>query len=163
MTPFFLNDYEGVGYAMGVLYQSPYGLDRENSSITTVQGFPSNVEVQARIHFGGNNAAPFVNLPDSRSLFVNYRYSVTEVPASPAYMPAIADARVGHFLAMYEDFSDDRKETSYVRYVTRWNLQKEEPYAELSKPKEPITFWLENSIPKQYRKAVADGVLMWNA
>ncbi|HET9481295.1 MAG TPA: zinc-dependent metalloprotease, partial [Candidatus Polarisedimenticolia bacterium] len=55
-----------------------------------------------------------------------------------------------------------RRESPYVRYVTRWNLQKEEPFAALSKPKEPITFWLENNIPKQYRKAVADGILVWN-
>jgi hypothetical protein len=32
----------------------------------------------------------------------------------------------------------------------------------MSKPREPITFWLENNIPKQYRKAVADGILVWN-
>ncbi|HET6372669.1 MAG TPA: zinc-dependent metalloprotease, partial [Candidatus Polarisedimenticolia bacterium] len=105
---------------------------------------------------------PFTTLPDSRSMFMTYRYSLSTVPAAAGFIPRIADDRVGHFLAMYEDFSDDTRETPYVRYAARWNLQKAEPYAALSKPVEPITFWLENSIPKQYRKAIADGILVWN-
>jgi len=162
ISPLFLSDYEAVGFALGLLYQSPYILDRENSSIASVGAYPANVEVQARVHFSGGKPAPFVNLPDSRSLFVNYRYSITDVPASPGFMPRIADDRVGHFLALYQDFSDDRRDSPYVRYVTRWDLQKQEPYAAMSKPKDPIVFWLENNIPKQYRKAVADGILLWN-
>ena len=31
-----------------------------------------------------------------------------------------------------------------------------------SKPKQPIVFWLENTIPVKYRDAVRDGALMWN-
>ena len=162
ISPFFLTDYEAVGITLGTMLQAPYNLDRENCSIESLRTFPANMEVQARVHFASGKPAPFVNVPDSRSLFVTYRYSITDVPASADFIPRIADDRVGHFLALYQDFSDDRRETPYVRYVTRWNLQKEEPYAAMSKPKEPITFWLENNIPKQYRKAVADGVLLWN-
>ncbi|HEY3175432.1 MAG TPA: zinc-dependent metalloprotease [Candidatus Polarisedimenticolia bacterium] len=162
ITPYFLGDYDGFGAILAQLLQTPYGVDRENSGIERIKGFPANVEIEARIHFTGSRPAPFLNLPDSRSFFVNYRYSLSEIPAAPDFMPRIADDRVGHFLTLYQDFGDDRRESTYVRYVTRWNLQKEEPYAAISRPKEPITYYLENSIPKQYRKAVADGILIWN-
>jgi len=159
---YFITDAEGVGILFLSAFQAPYTLDRENSSLTTVKVLPANLELGARLHFTSNKPADLVNLPDNRSMFINYRYSLTEVPAAADYIPRIADDRVGHFHALYQDFSDDDRESPYVRYISRWNLQKEEPYAAMSKPKEPITFWLENNIPKQYRKAVADGILVWN-
>ncbi len=162
LPTFFLSDVEGVGQILGNLFQSPCNLDRENSYVSGVKGFPMNVEVGARLHFTAGKPLPFTNLPDPRSMFLTYRYSISQVPAAADFIPRIADDRVGHFLALYQDFSDDTRDTPYTRYVTRWNLQKAEPYAAMSKPKEPITFWLENNIPKQYRKAVADGILIWN-
>ncbi|MGH9869141.1 MAG: zinc-dependent metalloprotease [Candidatus Polarisedimenticolia bacterium] len=159
---FFLTDVEGVGAFLGQVNQTPYNVDRENSYVSAAHGFPMNTEIEARVHFVSQKPANFVNLPDSRSMFIDYTYSLSQIPQAADYIPRLADDRVGHFFAMYQDFSDDKRETPYVRYVTRWNLQKEEPYAPLSKPKEPITFWLENNIPKQYRKAVADGILVWN-
>jgi predicted Zn-dependent protease with MMP-like domain len=89
------------------------------------------------------------------------RYSLSALPET-GYRARLADDRVGHFLAMYQDFTDDRADTPYVRYVTRWHLEKGDPNAALSAPKQPIVFWLENTIPVKYRQAVADGVLMWN-
>jgi hypothetical protein len=162
LGPLFISDVEGVGTFLGQTFQTPYGLDRENSALDSVKGFPMNVEVSARLHFNGARGANFINLPDPRSLFLTYRYSISEIPAAADFVPRLADDRVGHFLAMFQDYSDDTRDTPYVRYVTRWNLQKEEPYAALSKPKEPITYWIENSVPKKYRKALADGTLMWN-
>jgi hypothetical protein len=63
---------------------------------------------------------------------------------------------------MYQDFTEDKKESPYVRYVNRWHLEKSNPSAQLSPPKRPIVFWLENTIPVKYRQAITDGVLMWN-
>ncbi|MGH9869140.1 MAG: zinc-dependent metalloprotease, partial [Candidatus Polarisedimenticolia bacterium] len=162
LAPFLISDLEGIGQFFAQVFQTPYNLDRENSYLDAVKGFPHNVEVSARLHFGAGRPANFVNLPDARSLFLTYRFSFSDVPDAAGFMPRLADDRVGHFIALFQDFSDDNRETPYVRYVTRWNLQKEEPYAALSKPTEPITYWIENSVPKKYRKALADGTLMWN-
>ena len=164
MAPMFLTyDVEGVGVQLNAAFQTPYGIDKENSYIRQVKGFPENVELEARLHFAGSRPAGFVNLADARSLFISYRYSLSQVPAATGFMPRIADDRLGHFISLYADYSDDHRETPFVRYVTRWNLEKEEPYAAMSKPKQPIVYWLENSIPKKYRKPMADGILMWNA
>ena len=49
-----------------------------------------------------------------------------------------------------------------MRYIKRWNLEKADPSAEMSTPKEPIIFWLEKTIPFKYRKPIRDGILEWN-
>ena len=75
----------------------------------------------------------------------------------------MADDRVGYFVTALKDFS--KKETDddrFVRYINRWNLEKADPSAEMSTPKEPIVFWLDKTIPFKYRKPIRDGILEWN-
>jgi hypothetical protein len=76
--------------------------------------------------------------------------------------PRLADPRVGHFTASRFDFSNDDKLTPYVSYVQRWRLEKKEPAAELSEPKQPIVFWLDRNIPMRYRDTVIAGIVEWN-
>ncbi len=162
MKPFFVHDVEGVAQFFQQALQRPFAPDPQNSFISDARGFDKNIEIAATMHFKGQVPAPFVNLPDPRSLFVTYRYSVSEVPAAEGFIPRLADDRVGHFITFFMDFGDDTRESPYVRYATRWDLRKKNPNAERSEPIEPITYWLENSIPKKYRKALGDGTLMWN-
>ena len=49
-----------------------------------------------------------------------------------------------------------------MRYITRWKLEKADPGAALSPPKEPIVYWIENTVPLEYRDAVRRGILAWN-
>src|SRR5262249_27781809 len=69
---------------------------------------------------------------------------------------------VGYFVTAFRDLTEDDPADDFTRYILRWNLQKQEPYAPLSPPKKPIVFWLDNGVPARYRKAVADGILLWN-
>ena len=46
--------------------------------------------------------------------------------------------------------------------VNRWNLVKKDPDAPLSEPVEPITWWIENTTPVEFRPAIREGVLRWN-
>ena len=93
---------------------------------------------------------------------INVHYSISELPQT-SYRPRLADDRVGYFVTVLKDFSkkesdDDR----FVRYINRWNLEKADPSADMSTPKEPIVFWLEKTIPFKYRKPIRDGILEWN-
>ena len=49
-----------------------------------------------------------------------------------------------------------------MRYINRWHLEKQIPTAPFSAPVEPIVFWIENTVPVEYRDAIREGVLMWN-
>src|SRR5206468_181290 len=79
-----------------------------------------------------------------------------------SYKPRLSDDRVGHFLVIHQDFTSDHPQTPYVRYVNRWNLEKQDPSAALSPPKQPIVYWLDNNIPVEYRDAdisISDGII----
>src|SRR5207247_5826428 len=63
---------------------------------------------------------------------------------------------------IHQDFTSDHSQSPYTRYITRWHLEKQDPGAALSTPKEPIVYWLENTIPVEYRDAIREGALLWN-
>ena len=46
--------------------------------------------------------------------------------------------------------------------ISKWDLQKQDPSAEYSKPIKPIVFWIENTTPLELRDYIKDGVLAWN-
>src|SRR6185503_13756855 len=170
-----LGDLPLIGYGLEATYRWPYKLDAVNSAFGSVKGFPENCEVEALLNFAIERPLvpplkpppepqpkPPLAPPDPRSIPFRVRYSLSTLPQT-AYRPRLADDRVGHFLAMFQDFTDDKSETPYVRYVTRWQLEKTDPSAALSPPRQPIVFWLENAVPLKYRKALTEGVLLWNS
>ena len=74
----------------------------------------------------------------------------------------VADDRIGHFVTTQLDFTDDLTPTNATHYVNRWRLEKTDPTAALSEPKQPIVYWLDKNIPQKYRQSISDGVLTWN-
>ncbi|MGH9748908.1 MAG: zinc-dependent metalloprotease [Candidatus Polarisedimenticolia bacterium] len=157
-----VNDLEGAGLLLKRVLETPWGLDKDGSSISFARGYPSNVDFETVLHFRTPEVKrPLTYAADPRSVLIRFHYSLARLPET-GYRPRLADDRVGHFLAMMKDYTDDRPEEATRRYVTRWHLEQKDPAAPVSEPKEPIVFHLENSIPPQYRPAVRDGILGWN-
>src|SRR5258706_5491377 len=104
---------------------------------------------------------PPSTMPDPRSLFVSFYYSFAKLPEDPM-TSSIADDRVGHFVTSRVDYSNDLAIKPKSHLINRWRLEKKDPAAALSEPKEPITYWIDKNVPEKYRKAVADGILEWN-
>ena len=143
-------------------YETGYKFEKDDSKIVLLKSFPRNSELGLLTHFRAQELKiPSITLPNTRSLELYLRISLAALPEN-SYMPRLGDDRIGHFYDMHMDFSTDTHETPYVRYVRRWKLEKTDPDAALSEPKEPIVFWLENSIPHEYREWIRDGALMWN-
>ena len=92
---------------------------------------------------------------------INVHYSLSLLPQN-GYHPRLADDRVGYFVTAMKDYSHKVDEDRFVRYITRWDLQKAEPGAEQSPPKKPIVFWIEKTVPFKFRKPIRDGILEWN-
>jgi len=76
--------------------------------------------------------------------------------------PRLADQRVGHFTTAFWDFGNTEKGDGRTHFVERWRLEKKNPGAEISEPKEPIVVWMDKNIPEPYRDAVKSGILEWN-
>jgi Met-zincin/Domain of unknown function (DUF5117) len=100
-------------------------------------------------------------LPDARSLFINFSYTLAPLPA--VQMKArVADPRVGYFTRAYANFGDDNSEGRRTHLVRRWRLEKKDPAAAVSEPKEPIRVVMDRNIPEKWRGPLRDGILEWN-
>ena len=100
-------------------------------------------------------------VPDYRSIPIGIHYSLLELPATPM-RPRLADDRVGFFVSATKDFSRDTAESFFVRYVNRWRLEKKNPGAALSEPVQPITYYIDRTVPVEWRPFVRAGILEWN-
>ncbi|WP_264326692.1 zinc-dependent metalloprotease [Romeriopsis navalis] len=163
MNPLLLGDLPGLATAFG----GGYGIDAKRSYVSQVKNFEQNTEMESVFGFtggdgGGLFSAAFSTLPDSRAFDLRVRYSISKLPAKTAYQPRLADDRIGYFITAFQDFNKDTARRPFVRYINRWHLEKKDAQAALSAPKEPIVFWLENTIPVEYRQAMREGALMWN-
>ncbi len=140
--------------------------DRSRSTWFKVKAFPENVEVEVSAVFsssmgysalyGGDGA-----VPDPRGTQVVIHYGLSKLPQT-GYKPRVADDRMGHFLTTLNDFSTDVDKSPKIRYINRWQLEKEDAAAEKSVPKKPIIFWVEKTVPRKYRPYVREGILEWN-
>jgi len=104
---------------------------------------------------------PVQTVPDPRSLFLTFTYSVTPLPSVPMH-PRLADQRVGHFTTAFVDYIGQGFQDRRTHYIARWRLEKKDPQAAVSEPKEPILVWMDKNIPEKYRAAVQAGILEWN-
>ncbi len=147
------------------LFAGSYSLDPEKSYIQSSKAFPENVEIQTVYGFTARNGGELALsdlLPDARSFNLAVHYSFSQLPSNNGYVPRLADNRVGYFVTAFKNLSDPRSREPFVRYLERWHLRPSDPTAALSPPEEPLVFWLENTIPEDYREDVRAGVLMWN-
>lgn len=153
----------GVVVNLGSLYtrQAPAligflaeGRDPSLSRLRSVKNFPQNAEVSVDL----------VSRPKGleHGDIITVHYSLSSLPKS-SYVPRLADNRVGYFLTVARDYSSDyRDDTTFVRMVNRWKLEKADPELDLSPPKEPIVFYIEKTVPTRYRRHVRDGIEEWN-
>ncbi len=175
---FLLGDLAGYSTRLESAYRLPFTPDRGNSYFESVRADPVVTALSANVHFAVPRipAAPMLipgappqpprPLPpsttgDPRSLFVGFVYNFRELPTTPM-KSRDADPRVGYFTDSYSDLSDDLRPNVRVHHVKRWRLEKADPSAALSEPKQPITYWLDKNIPVRYRDTIKEGVLEWN-
>jgi hypothetical protein len=168
---FLLGDIAGYSSTIERAFRLPYGLDRGNSYFDKTRSAEDLSTVQARLHFatarvplpspGALAASPPSTTPESRSFFVGLVYNFMRLPEQPmrARKP---DPRLGHFTDVVNDYSTDLKARTRVHYINRWRLEKKDPDAAMSEPRQPIVYWVDKNVPAQYRQAVTEGVLEWN-
>jgi hypothetical protein len=160
---FATKDLPGIAIGLNRAYQpSTFTFDRDRSGVLGAKVFPENLLFDVTLHFTTDNPrSPSITLADPRSVPVLAKYEISTLKPSD-YRPRVSDDRVGHFHTVQQDLGSDKPQTPYRRYITRWKLEKSDPAAAMSPPKEPIVFWLENTIPVEYRDPIREGALLWN-
>ena len=123
------------------------------------KGFPRNTEVEVTATYeavtGGARTTP-----EARILTGRLHYSFVEPPTG--YKPRVADPRIGVQGIRFEDYSLPPTSTNVVEWVRRHRLEKKDPNAALSEPKQPIVYYLDAAVPEPTRSAMKDGFLWWN-
>ncbi len=138
-----------------------YKFDLKNSSFIDIESFKNNIELEISAHYLSNKYTDSYTLPNSRSMEMKYHISIMELLDSD-FIPRPVDDRIGYFSTIYQDYSNTLQESQYVRYIQKWNLVKKDPYSKLSEPIEPIIYWIENTVPEEFRDAIKEGIESWN-
>ena len=88
-------------------------------------------------------------------------HHLLEASDTKDYQTRRDDPRVGYFTTKITDLTS-KSATPYRDVIERWKLIKKNPNADISEPVEPITFWIENTTPENYKPWVKEGLLKWN-
>ena len=129
------------------------GLNSGSAFWSRVKGFPGNIELEVQMSVGN----------DSRGVSNQVRlyYSLVKREEN-SYKPRKADDRIGFFTQDHKDFSQLVHDDGMQRYITRWHLEKSDENSARSVVKKPVVFYLDKTIPFEYRQFVRAGVLEWN-
>ncbi len=166
VAPFLVSDWADVGtvFQTAMAQRKLSGsvtLDDKRSSLQSLRLFSANLEAEVRLTFQTPRNLGLETVADYRSIPIGIHYSMLELPATPM-RPRLADQRVGYFISAAKDFSRDTAESFFVRYVNRWRLEKKHPGPAPSEPVQPIAYYIDRTVPVEWRPAVRAGILEWN-
>ena len=123
------------------------------------KGYPKNTEVEVIVTYeatsGGARTAPETGILSGR-----LHYSFVEPPTG--YKPREADPRIGVGSVRFSDYSRPDGVANGVEWIRRHRLEKKDPSAAMSEPKQPIVYYLDSSIPEPTRSAMKEGFLWWS-
>ncbi len=155
LNDIFMKDFAQLGLG---------SFDRARSSWGKIKAFPRNVELRLTATYTSRGSSSSVI--DARGVTLEIHYGLCELPPS-GYQPRHADDRVGYFLTAMKDFSKASEDSAFVRYINRWRVEPAYPMdpknpKRLVPPKKRIVFWIEKTVPNEYRVYVREGILAWN-
>ena len=136
--------------------------DADKSQILALRSYPLNTDIEVEYVF--HNPKPLVYgsdaVTDPRNISVKAMHSLIEMPDND-YQPRMADARLGSFNQRITDLTSTQS-APYRDVINRWHLVKQDPNAVVSDPVEPITWWIENTTPVEWRPLIEAAALEWN-
>ena len=142
--------------------KGPLGkLSKEKTKIHSLRNYPQNLEIQ--VDYVYDNASPNTGGPDvvdGRFITVRYQHSLLPMPEA-GFEVRRDDPRLGYFTTRIEDMTST-SQTPWLDVIHRWRLEKKDPSAAISEPVQPITWWIENTTPIEFRDIIQAGVEKWN-
>ena len=137
-------------------------LSSNDLTVESIQSFPKNTNIKTKYVYRNSNNKDFSKeVADPRVFSIKVFHTFMDVPDND-YEPRMNDQRVGYFVTKTDDMTTTNT-VNYRDFISRWRLIKKDPTAALSEPVTPITWWIENSTPVEWRETITEGVLAWNA
>lgn len=135
------------------------GLSKTKTKVLKVNNYPNNTDVRS-LYVYDNGTGYSREMTSNQSVSITYHHSILEMPKNN-YKPRRDDPRLGYFMTQVTD-QTSASVTPYRDMIHRWNLVKKDSNAAISEPIEPITWWIENTTPKDLRPIIKEGVEKWN-
>jgi hypothetical protein len=136
-------------------------LSKTKSRVAKVRAYPENTDVVVDLVYDNPNAVGGgPDVTDARYVTVRLQHSILAMPAGD-FVPRRDDPRVGYFGQQINDMTSP-KAANYRDVINRWNLVKKDPEAEVSEPVKPITWWIENTTPVEFRPIIQRAGEAWN-
>jgi predicted Zn-dependent protease len=134
----------------------------DKSRISEINNFPQNTHIIVDYVFENstpkNSGGP--EIADQRYTTLSVQHAFVQVPESD-FTPRRDDPRLGYFGQQVDDLTS-YETTNYRDVINRWSLVKKNPDAEVSDPVKPITWWIENTTPIEWRETIKNATLAWN-
>ena len=167
VTDFFLREqrfFDGLVSHVGS-YRLSSSPNSDLSYIDQIKSFENNavvtVERSAMVSLANQRGTALKDYP------VTYRltYSIVELPEVPM-VPRLSDTRIGYFLSPKNILHKESGQIEQVTFARRWRVEPLHPEliakGELSEVKQPIVYYIEDTFPDRWRKAIKAGALRWN-
>ncbi|MCH7494328.1 DUF5117 domain-containing protein, partial [bacterium] len=133
--------------------------DPDRSRLVSAAAYPTNLEFELELAL--NVKFRIESIPAPGTLPVGMRLSMVLLPEEPM-VGRYSDDRAGYFSTAYYDMGVQTTDGRVARLAHRWRLEKADPDAEVSDPVTPITFYVDPTVPEQWRPYVAQGIEKWN-
>lgn len=134
--------------------------DRARSGLVSIRESEQKIELKQRLTYHVNLG--YVNPTNALTLEITHSiHLLPTVPMSPRSEPV--QNRFGVVRCLEADTDSQRNPN---RFILRWRLMPENENAyssnELFTPKQPITFFIDPSVPQKWRPFVKRGIEDWN-
>ncbi len=153
-----------------------YSTGPKEATLVSLKSFPDNVVARVSYRFRRNERAAGegeqqrgfgrfrpARLADPRFLEMLVDYNFFRLPADDGYRPRHADERIGVFDLPHKDYTDvDQRETAFRHVAMRWDVRPSNPAQPVSPAVEPITFYVDSSVPAEWRPLLHESALWWN-
>ena len=138
------------------------GLNPSKTRYERVKSYPENSDIVVKYVY--EDPSPRGSLggfvADDRYVEILLQHTFIQVPKNN-FKPRKDDQRVGYFTTNSNNMTS-YDAINYRDFINRWNLEKKDPTAAISEPVKPITWWIENTTPVEYRPTIEKALLAWN-
>ncbi len=143
----------GDAHPLAALVGLTVSLDKKKTNIQSVRNYSDNSEIITEYVFD------FKKGPQAASVLLQHNF--VRMP-KPGFQPRLDDPRVGFFAKKKTNLSET-DDLPYEDKIHRWRLVKKNPGAAMSEPVKPITYWIQNTTPPEYRNVIKKAILRWNS
>ena len=165
VSDLLLTDVHGVVAKLKQAEQGEFSIDEKRSAVylERCKAFPKNTELEATLTFSSKKPGPHVRqtAPSPQSVSLRQHHSFIELPDND-YRPRVYDVRSPSIFITFADYASPLDRPLQQRWITRHRLEKKNPGQAISKPVEPIVYYVDAGAPEQIQDALIEGASWGN-